>query len=137
MDPEREREAFLAALKEDRYDRTTHLVFADWLEDHGMDDEALVQRTWTRERQEAEDWLRAFGDRHGISYEDVVGAGHSASRDGIAEWDYDAYVQQDSESARDDMYGGGREKFWRHWQTLTGVSMSEEKRERTPFSCSC
>ncbi len=53
-----ERQAFLDAIAADRYDQTTRLVFADWLNEHGLDDEAEVQRQWTPEKQRAEDWLR-------------------------------------------------------------------------------
>lgn len=57
------RAAFEAALKENPYDATTHFVFADWLEENGFDDEAAWQRSWTRERQEAEDWLKVYAAR--------------------------------------------------------------------------
>src|SRR5215210_5526362 len=33
------------------------LVLADWFEEFGFDDEAYLQRTWTPERQEAENYL--------------------------------------------------------------------------------
>jgi uncharacterized protein (TIGR02996 family) len=51
-------EAFTKAIEADRYDRTTRLVFADWLYQMGRDDEAKWQANWTPERQEGEDWLR-------------------------------------------------------------------------------
>lgn len=54
------REAFEEALRKDHYDEVTRMVFADWLDENGFDDEATAQRKWTREKQESEDWLREF-----------------------------------------------------------------------------
>lgn len=60
-----EKSVFEKAIQEDRYDEATRRVFGDWLEEHGFDDEAKVQREWTREKQEAEDWLRDFANKCG------------------------------------------------------------------------
>lgn len=151
---ERDRDAFLAALAEDRYDRAARLVFADWLEENGDrpgdDDLALEQRRWTPERQEAEDWLREFAEECGltcrdyetsyggeggewvpITFEDVLQAGH----DYLDRGDY--FTQRGSETARNLMTDERRELYWRHWQTLTGRTLGEETAPDAPFSCSC
>ena len=46
-----ERKRFEAALKEDRLDRVTRSVYADWLYEHGHDEEATEQR-----RMATEEW---------------------------------------------------------------------------------
>ena len=48
-------QAFLEVLAKDPYDETTRRVFADWLEEKGLDDYAAEQRQWTRKGQEAID----------------------------------------------------------------------------------
>lgn len=164
MTSDREKERFLQAIAEDRYDQSLRLVFADWLEEHGLDDEALVQRQWTREKQEAEDWLRDFAERCGqtadpakyarrgvsyedygwrpITYEDVVQAGHDwLDR---REWFY----QIGEETARNEMYDENTQKlFWKHWRTITGRKDDglygqakwdeHDAVEGSVFGCSC
>lgn len=70
VDPQRQ--AFLEAIGRDRYDWNTRKIFADWLEDKGMDDEALVQRNWTPEWQRAVDWLTDLAKDIGLSYEKLM-----------------------------------------------------------------
>src|SRR5262249_51543453 len=41
---QREKKAFEDAILADRYDGDTRQVFADWLEENGYDDEAVIQR---------------------------------------------------------------------------------------------
>lgn len=45
------RQAFLDAIKENPYEPSNHYVYADWLEENGFDEDALLQREWTPERQ--------------------------------------------------------------------------------------
>lgn len=40
---------FLVALRENPADEVTRRVYADWLEEQGLDDEAEIQRNWTPE----------------------------------------------------------------------------------------
>src|SRR3954466_10259623 len=49
-----EKEQFEAALKQDRYDTVTRLIYADWLEEHGEDDYAAEQR-----RMATPEWCNA------------------------------------------------------------------------------
>lgn len=48
MDQERYN-AFRQRLIDDPYDQATRLVFADFLEEHGREEEASIQREWTPE----------------------------------------------------------------------------------------
>lgn len=60
-----EQESFEKALLENRYDQETHFVYADWLYEQGEDDLADWHITWTKERQESEDWMRDFASKCG------------------------------------------------------------------------
>lgn len=148
-----EQEAFEAALAKDRYDCTTRLVYADWLEERGLDDQAAEQRRMaTPEWVEADRWMHEFvktlgsscinydavwdkhepEEWHDFTYDEVIQAGHDALRDG------DYLVQLGSNEARDHMYNPlTKEKFWDCWSTITGIPVSEEDREHSVFSCSC
>ena len=64
-----DREAFEQMIKEDRYDQTTRLVFADWLDDHDCPEEADWQRAWTPEWQKAEDYVKDFCKRVDLNYQ--------------------------------------------------------------------
>jgi uncharacterized protein (TIGR02996 family) len=150
MSVQAEKQAFLVLVAQDKYNQSNRLIFADWLNEHGMDDEAEVQRAWTPEKQKAEDWLRDFAVQCGgtrgfedeeeyygpyqeITYEMVIQAGH----DFVDSNGEDYFVQMGTETARSLMYEEGtREKFWEYWQLVTGVTVGEEK-QGTVFSCSC
>jgi uncharacterized protein (TIGR02996 family) len=139
------REAFLAALKEDRYDEVTHRAYADWLEENGFDDEAVVHRRWSaEEQQKSEEWLDEFAkeiSQEGYLYEDGV------ERDELTREKLIEYGQSYLENPRwfgaylnyltpDCVYRDRRE-FWKHFAVVTWRTVPEEHREATFFSCSC
>ncbi len=166
-DQEKDKQKFLDAIKDNRYDGELRLVYSDWLEERGLDDEALTQRKWTKEKQEAEDWLREFASRCGdtcvegygtdyydeggtyhegeerwepITYEMVIEAGWHVIKEGYG------LTQHGSERARDlfSSYRDEREgdqvnleKFWECWELVTGHKASSEDKESVPFGCSC
>lgn len=47
-----QQETFLKLIAENEDDQTTRLIYADWLDDHGMVDEAMRQRNWIAAKQE-------------------------------------------------------------------------------------
>jgi len=58
------RAAFLKALAEDRYDTTTRLVYADWLDEQCRDSESQEQRRLaTPEWCAADRWLREYAKK--------------------------------------------------------------------------
>jgi uncharacterized protein (TIGR02996 family) len=69
-----ERDGFEAALNESPTDATLRLIFADWLEERGLDHDAQRER-WTGQlladpynptlRRAYAQWLRGQGDHHG------------------------------------------------------------------------
>ena len=60
-----ERDAFVQALTENPYDETTHRVFADFLDENDEPELADFHRTWTKEWQEARDWMTDFAEKGG------------------------------------------------------------------------
>lgn len=123
------RRLFEEMLAKDPYDEATRRVFADWLEERCLDDEAARQRAWTREWQEAHDWMTAFAAQTDIPYEDLIRAGHEFIQDG------EYYVQSGDDSARDAMFDAEtRNEYWSHWEVLTKC---EAGTRSSPFSCSC
>lgn len=159
-----ERKAFEDAIAKDRYDEATRKVFADWLSENGFDDEAAVQYAWTRERQEAEDWLRDFAEQAGgtiegydgtggdekyqpITYETVLQAAAgalSSYREAVErgeehpEYWTESFTQYGSSSARDLLNSkSNREKFWRCYALVTGDSVEKGMNEVSAFGCSC
>ncbi len=112
-------EGFLKALRENPFDEDLHLVFADWLEERGEDDEASYHRTWTPERQQAEDFLDDYAAQCWISQEELIQAGHDYLDKGNSFCigvDTPGVVFQNHED------------FWRHFETLTGRSVPVEQR---------
>lgn len=147
------RDAFERSLKENMFDYQTRLVFADWLEENGHDDEAKEQRRMAGvEWMHSVAWLQYFAGRCGdtctnydvayknginpvwvpITLEDVVEAGHAALRD---KYGWGGFTQFGSEKARDMMFDTNtKELFWKHWQVVTGVRVGKKKSDKlTPL----
>jgi uncharacterized protein (TIGR02996 family) len=125
---EKEKKAFEDAIRADRYDGVTRKVFADWLEENGYDDEAVVQRSWTPEKQRAEDWLREYGAECEMYYEELIevannfldkGHGYTLSFD------------------TPDIVFSGAEDFWDHFALATGRKDAEAHRGEVFFRCAC
>jgi uncharacterized protein (TIGR02996 family) len=137
-----EKAAFEAAIKADRYDQATRRVFADWLEEHGLDDEAAVQRAWTPRKQQAEDYLRDFaaelshhpyeqGVDYGVTYEELLRVAH-----GVLDGDPRARIYLGFDTPQ--RIWTEREKFWEEFEIVTGRKVDDGRRgERLPVSCAC
>jgi uncharacterized protein (TIGR02996 family) len=110
---------FVAVLDRDRFDKGTRMVFADWLEEHGYDDEAVFQRNWTREWLEARDHLLICAAECHITCDELLGAA-TAHLD-REEGDYGATLWL-GHLPPDIMYD--TETFWRAYQTVTGRHLS-------------
>jgi hypothetical protein len=158
-----EQEAFLQAAKEawargdEELAWATHRAFSDWLEEHGFDDEAQVQRRWTPDRQHAEDRLRDLAQICGFNYYDWDEEGNESGEEITYEqmiqtgYNYlergDYFTQIGSETARDVVQGEVAEQFWKDWSTVTGVDLPATDKHDwpkdrpwdnpSPFSCSC
>ena len=143
----KEQEYFLKALAENEDDVATRLVYADWLEENGLDDEADRQRKWS----EAKAWLKDFASKCGrtcTNYDEAWDE-YLERRDALADeerehwpdrqqmqeityeivvqagFDYakephNFFVQQGSDEARSVLRNVGRDPFWKNWSIVTG-----------------
>ena len=125
--------AFKAALAADRTDLATRRAYADFLEERGRDDEALMWRAWTPERQaEAIAWIDAIGEQVGLTHEAMVSA---AKRFLDRGWTGSVDVELPDELL--DSIG----TFWKHFATITdrmvpgGTGVFLEYEEYLPCSC--
>ncbi len=149
-----ERDAFEVLLKDNPQDWTTRLIYADWLEEHGFDDEAQRQR----EFKAAWEWMENLAAEGGVSVtnygmEDesgeleieqeepitmdiLISAGHEyMDSEGHA-----YFVQMGSETLRNLVSGEEADKYWRYWSVITGRQeppVPEKWRREGPFSCNC
>jgi len=129
MKPDSVKAEFLAAIKADRFDAATRKVFADWLEDHGEDDEAVIQREWTAENQRAaEQYLREYADECEITSGELIEAGHAYLDDGDC---------LGIGTMTPDVAMGSQEEFWGHFMVVTGRPVPAGKREDCFVHCAC
>jgi uncharacterized protein (TIGR02996 family) len=136
---ETERRAFLEAIEKDRYDRETRLVFADWLEERGEDDEAVEQRRRaTEEWKEADEVMTeltrvlAESDGQEPTVEEIIQAGQNWVNGG--DWQCVSGNGYEAENFVSDDENCNR--FWKYWQIWTGKTVEEEK-QGALFGCSC
>lgn len=153
-----ERGGFEAVLREQPTDWATRLIYADWLEDHDMPEEADRQRryrtSWEWMAQLAkgsggtctnyeESWDETRSEVHQewreYTPDDLVEAGNEFIRSGKY------LVQSGADTLRDEF----STEYWDHWSVLTGVDLDtvewpdegwmskEQARRANPFSCSC
>lgn len=121
---------FYNTLRQDPYDQVTRLVFADWLNEQGRDDEAEEQRKWTKEKQEAFDTMTSFSLLMDISQRELLAYGEAASHgEGFCFSDDDA-----PDIMCDETY---KKQFWDAWETIQGVKVNEEYRLVNNFHCAC
>lgn len=143
-----DQEAFLAHIASCPWDdEIPRLIYADWLEEHDMLEEALRQRQYVP----AERWLRDFARQCGdtfpnygindidnfnsaeeITYEMVVQAG----RDFIDNGNY--FIQIGRKTAQNLM---SNEKisgaYWKNWEIVTGIKVTDDDRDSVVFFCTC
>ena len=123
---EQQLQAFLDAVAADPYDETNHKVFADWLEEHGMDDEAAVQRRWTADlMRAAERYVRGTASSFGVPYDTLLAK--------AALWlDTGETIHVDELHAYD-----SDPEFWAHFEILTGRPVPLTRRDESFTHCAC
>jgi uncharacterized protein (TIGR02996 family) len=136
----RERDAFLKALAENEDDNVTRSVYADWLDENGEHEEAERQRKWPA----AKAWLVKFCEEHNpededdevwvISYPELIEIG----REALEEEDEDDWrLSCGNNMGMCDALNSHRREFFKNWSIVTGVAVSEERVDRSSFSCAC
>jgi uncharacterized protein (TIGR02996 family) len=130
---EKEKAAFEEAIAENPYDEATRKVFADWLEDHGFDDEAVLQREWAPENMRAaEQWLKELADACSVgselTVEDLIAAAHAYLDSGA-----DLCLSVDTPR----VMLNHPEQFWGVFMVLTGRPVPSEERSAKFITCAC
>lgn len=144
------KENFESAIAQNPYDSSIRLVYADWLEEHGYDDEAMEQRRMsTSEWIEAHKWMTDFADRcgseplrwnhgsgitgpHKLTYEDVLQNGTDYVSVGGSDF-FPAFETPEADLLMEDDGIVGR--YWECWEILTNRKRLMWK--ANPFTCSC
>lgn len=136
------RDVFEKTLNENPYDKTSRLIYADWLSENGFDDEAEFHRAWTVDWQHAKEWFDDFAEEHDVPLNEVLSTAqgfYNAEKDGrnYRLWDL-LYTQDGNDSLRDFMYEDeNRIEFWKNYCTFARLEMVDGLTEVQPFSCSC
>ncbi len=118
---------FDKTLLADKYDQTTRLIYADWLEERGYDDEAVWQRSWTPEWQGSEDYFIELVEQSTdemMTLERLKGVVKEFLEQEYL-WDnilYDLRLPEPME-----FYRGS--KFWKQWEIYTSTSVELPPRE--------
>lgn len=110
--------SFYKALIANPYDNHTRQVYADYLEEHGMDDEALTLRGWTEDKQWAEDRIVQMAVECEITPQELLDAAENYLETG--EW-----FRIGTENP--DWTYGSMDEFWGHFETLTGKSRTSKE----------
>ena len=140
------RQAFLDAITADPYDLHTRKVFADWLDEFGDEkdaDLAVVQRSWTKEKQDAIVWLTQYGSELGSEWDEDEDEDEYKPRamtyDELIEA-ANAYITKGEDyclpSTTPDRVYEDNDEFWRRYELATGEKVAEEKKS-TFFRCAC
>ena len=128
-----DREAFLAAIEKDPYDLHTRKVYADWLDEFGADadaDEAVVQRKWTAEKQDAIVYLTEF------AAEIEAESGEPFSYQKLLMCIEDGGINFYGFDTPDCCRRVDRDKLWECYELATGRNLGDDK-PWLSFSCSC
>lgn len=126
-----EAKAFRRALIKDHSDLATRKVYADYLEEHGLDDEALIQREWDYKKVNAENALRDYAKECNVPYILVYTSLNRYFLTG------EQFVENGSEGLRT-YY---TDSILEYWKILTDNPNKEDPEKENdwsmPFSCSC
>lgn len=149
---------FEAALASNPRDEALHKVYADFLDECGMDSLAEHHRLWTHEWQDSYEWLEKFTKDDVNEYSDEWDPDVSPSS-----WDpftgprgrvtldmvIDAankYLETGEQFCLSGLGFGaenatyeptGREQFWKHFCVYTRKEHVERMEEGAPFICGC
>lgn len=138
-----EQRAFLEAIQAEPYNETNRKVYADWLDERDLPEEADFFRCWTLEKhRKAEEWLINFANKmNQIDQEESlepiymtleklleIGKVHlKYYHNTPVEWGVLRFTDRNTE------------EFWDNFSIVAGVRLDEDfdKKERSPFVCPC
>lgn len=144
-----DRQAFLDALKKNEDDVATRMIYADWLEENGEDDEAERQRKWPAAKRWLQDFRRSINREGGEwdeesdkwlgngtyelphSYADIIEAGHLLAAGEF----YCFKTDRGADFFREDE--SNVEKFLLNWSIVTGIPVPDKVFEEPNIGCAC
>ncbi len=140
MSKEEDQKQFEKAIQEDRYDECLHRVYADFLEEQGQDSLSAFHRKWSKEWQEAFDWMENFARVVVSEGRDFYGTGYVTVDELM-----DALRQYQKDGRLFCLRGMGfgpdnalfndpplREKLWQCYSILEGCEVEDRE---SPFGC--
>jgi uncharacterized protein (TIGR02996 family) len=130
------RQAFEAILAGDPYDIETRLVYADWLEENGLDDDSAEERRKATEAWCAADqWMHTFALQVGIRHDEAITAGFRGDYGTGMNFNPGDYGFSD-EPGKYDFDEGKVEEYWRNWRIVTGREPEHDQGTKAmPFRC--
>ncbi len=130
------REAFEKIIANDPRDFTTRKVFADWLEQFGIDEDDLadMHRRWDDETQDAYERLGELAALYEVNYQplpvsDLIKAMHKHCDSGESS----LYLSDDTPAE----FYQNREQIWKDFAKVTGRSIDEDDVGFGFVRCSC
>ncbi len=120
----RELWAFLGVIHANKYDVSTRLVFADWLDDHDEPEEAQKQRVVKLKRDEAVEFLQKFADQY-------ARGDYTRMVEGVMEGHYSFGDDDGPDEARNDP------QFRESICWVVGKEIPDDFFEESSYSCSC
>lgn len=127
-----ERKAFLKAIADDPTNEVNRRVYGDWLEEHGLDDDAQVQRDWTPSAHaDASRTIDYYASRYDMEMQDLIDDVTSyVERIDSGEGDQEGLYYVNSSS------GESSNDFWEAYQVYTG-RLILPLQYHVSFSCAC
>ncbi len=131
-----QREAFLKALEANKYDEAMHRVYADYCDENGLDEEAQFHREWTKQWQEAYDYMELFG-KEIAEDEDLPTVAEllDIGKRFIEKGERSQVGWMGFSATNHTLEEGVLEKFWNSWHILMKLEMEEGFGNRDPFMC--
>jgi uncharacterized protein (TIGR02996 family) len=126
-----DRTRFERAIADDPRDMAVRKIYADWLEEFGTDadaDYAVVQRSWTVEKQDAIEGLTHYAEQCEMSYERLIAVAS-------AYLDAGEYVTLPFNTP--DVVYDDPAKFWEWFALATGRSVDDDEKGNTFIGCAC
>jgi len=137
-----ERQRFLDGIKQNPLDGHLRCVFADWLEEHGEDDEALRQRQWlpafTVLKYIVFPYIDEYPDEYLrtpiLMYEGVM-AEVNYWKWCVEGGDSPSFGNTTAQEKLQDV--DARTEFWKAFTVITGIDPPDDIKDQECYHCAC